>query len=71
MFITQKLKNLGEKEWYIINKQVINILKNRIYSLYVDSDFLLLKFMCHNGFFREDIFKNVYYIKKKIMVLNM
>ena len=32
---------------------------------------ILLKFMCHNGFFREDIFKNVYYIKKKIMVLNM
>ena len=39
-FITQKLKYLGEKEGYIINNQFINRLKNRIYSWYVDIDFL-------------------------------
>ena len=38
-----------------INQGFINRLKHRIYSWYVDSDFLLLKFMCHRGSFREDI----------------
>ena len=57
MFITQKLKYLGEKEGYIINDKCNNRLKNKIYSWYVDSDFLLLKFMFHRGCFREDIFK--------------
>ena len=32
-------------------------LYNRIYSWYVDGDFLLLRFMCHRGAFREDINK--------------
>ena len=56
-FIIQKLKNLWEKEGYIINDQFNNRLKNRIYSWYVDSDFLLLTFMCQRGCFREDIFE--------------
>ena len=55
-FITQKLKYLGEKEGYIINDKCNNRLKNKIYSRYVDSDFFLLKFMCHRGCFRENIF---------------
>ena len=61
-FITQKLKYLAEKEGYIINNQFNNRLKNKIYSWYVDSDFLLLKFMCHRGCFRDDI-----YLKKCIL----
>ena len=40
-----------------INKGFITRLKNRLYSWYVDSDFILLKFMCHRGSFREDINK--------------
>ena len=27
----------------------------RIYTWYIDGDFLLLKFMCHRGAFRKDI----------------
>ena len=59
-FITKKLKYLGEKEGYTINAQFNNRLINRIYSWYVDSDFLLLKFMCHRGYFREDILHKFY-----------
>jgi len=70
-FITQKLKYLGKKEGFIINFQFNNRLKKRIYSWYVDSDFLLHKFLCHRGCFREDIFKNVFYVKKKIIIINM
>ena len=64
-FITQKLKYLGEKEGYIINDQFNIRLKNRIYSWYVDSDFLLLKFMCQRGCFREDIFEKCVLCKKE------
>ena len=64
-FITQKLKYLGEKEGYIINYQFNNRLKYTIYSWYVDSDFLLLKFMCHRGCFREDIFEICILCKKE------
>ena len=63
-FITQKLKYLGEKEGYIINDQFNNRLKNRIYSWYVDSNVLLLKFMCHRGCFKEDIFEKYALCKK-------
>ena len=61
-FITQKLKSL-EKKRIIIFEQFINRLKNRIYSWYVDSDFLLLKFMCYRGCFWDDIFEK----RKKII----
>ena len=55
-FITQKVKYSGEKEGYIIiNNQFNNRLKNRIYSCYVNSDFLLLKFICYRECFREYI----------------
>ena len=56
-YIYNNLKIIGEKEGLDINQGFINRLKHRIYSWYVDSDFLLLKFMCHRGSFREDINK--------------
>ena len=46
-YIYNKLKIIGNKEGLDINQGFINRLKHRIYSWYVDSDFLLLKFMCH------------------------
>ena len=52
-YIIKKLKDLGEKEGYNINDKFINRLKDRIYSWYVDSDFLFLKFMCHKGFLEK------------------
>ena len=52
-YIIKRLKELGEKEVYNINDKFTN----RIYSWYVDGDFLLLKFMCHRGNFREDTYK--------------
>ena len=71
-YIYNKLKTIGNKEGLDINQGFINRLKHRIYSWYVDSDFLLLKFMCHRGSFREDIYeKNVYYVKMLIMDLYM
>ena len=49
MFILNDLllknKILREKEGSIIYTKFINRLKNRIYSWYVDSEFLLFKFM--------------------------
>ena len=56
-YIYNKLKSIGNKEGLDINQGFINRLKHRIYSWYVDSDFLLLKFMCHRGSFREDIYE--------------
>ena len=46
-YIIKRLKELGEKEGYNINDKFRNRLKDRIYSWYVDVDFLLLKFMYH------------------------
>ena len=54
-YLYNNLKTLGEKEDLNINQGFISRLKHRIYSWYVDSDFILLKFMCHRGSFREDI----------------
>ena len=56
-YVYNKLKIIGNKEGLVINQGFINRLKHRIYSWYVDSDFLLLKFMCHRGSFREDIYE--------------
>ena len=65
-YIIKRLKELGEKEGYNnINDKFKNRLKERIYSWYVDSDFLLLKFMCHRGSFREDIYKKCVLCQKK------
>ena len=51
------LKSIGNKFNYEINKDFRKRLNKRIYSWYVDGDFLLLRFMCHRGAFREDINK--------------
>ena len=56
IYLYNKLKIIGNKEGLVINQGFINRLKHRIKSWYVDSDFLLLKFMCHWSF-REDIYK--------------
>ena len=56
-YLYNKLKLLGTKEGLNINQGFIQRLKHIIYSWYVNSDFILLKFMCHRGSFREDIYK--------------
>ena len=55
--IYNSLKNIGEEYNYNIHEDFKRRLNNRIYSWYVDGDFLLLRFMCHRGAFREDINK--------------
>ena len=65
-YIIKKLKELGEKEGYNnINDKCKNRLKDRIYSWYVDGDFLFFKFMCLRGSFREDIYKKCVLYKKE------
>ena len=54
-YLYNKLKIIGRKEELEINQEFISRLKHRIYRWYVNSEFLLLKFMCHRGSFREDI----------------
>ena len=61
-YLYNKLKLLGTKEGLNINQGFIPRLKHRIYSWYVNSDFILLKFMCHRIYIR-----NVYYAKMLIM----
>ena len=56
-YLYNKLKDIGLEENIDISKGFLTRLKNRLYSWYVDSDFILLKFMCHRGSFREDINK--------------
>ena len=48
-YLYNNLKTLGEKEDLNINQGFISRLKHRIYSWYVDSDFILLKFIHHRG----------------------
>ena len=56
-YLYNKLKIIDEEEGYKINEGFLSRLKYRIYSWYVDSDYLLFRFMCHRGSFREDINK--------------
>ena len=56
-YLYNNLRDIGTKEELKINQGFILRLKHRIYSWYVNSDFILLKFMCHRGSFREDINK--------------
>ena len=53
--IYNNLKSIGNEFNYDINKDFRKRLNKRIYSWYVDGDFLLLRYMCHRGAFREDI----------------
>ena len=48
-YLYNNLKNIGAKEELNINQGFISRLKHRIYSWYVNSDFILLKFMCHRA----------------------
>ena len=52
-----------EKCRYNIDDKFTDRLIYTIYSWNVDSDFLLLKFMCHKGYFREYRFEKLYCIK--------
>ena len=54
-YLYNKLKDIGLEENININEGFLLRLKNILYSWYIDSDFFLLKFMCHRGSFREDI----------------
>ena len=49
------LKNIGSNFEYYIHEDFRRRLNKRIYTWYIDGDFLLLKFMCHRGAFRKDI----------------
>ena len=51
------LKNIGNNFEYNIHEDFRRRLNKRIYTWYIDGDFLLLRFMCHRGAFREDINK--------------
>ena len=53
--IYYNLKIIGNEFNYDINKDFRRPLNKRIYSWYIDGDFLLLRFMCHRGAFRKDI----------------
>ena len=53
--IYNNLKSIGNEFNYDINKDFRKRLNKRIYSWYVDGDFLLLRYMCHRGAFRKDI----------------
>ena len=53
--IYNNLKNIFNEYNYNINKNFKRLLNKRIYSWYVNEDFLLLKYMYHGGAFRKDI----------------
>ena len=59
------LKNIGNNFEYYIHEDFRRRLNKRIYSWYVDGDFLLLRFMCHRGAFRKDINKKCVFCKNK------
>ena len=70
-YIIKRLKELIVKKRYNINDKFINRLKDRIHSWYVDGDFLLLRFIFNRGCLEKIYKRNVYYVKKKIITLNM
>ena len=47
--------NIGSNFEYYIHEYFRRRLNKRIYTWYIDGDFLLLKFMYHRGAFRKDI----------------
>ena len=65
--IYNNLKDIDNEFNYDINKDFRRRLNKRIYSWFVDRDFLLLRYMCHRGAFWKDINENVYFVKLKIM----
>ena len=69
--IYYNLKNIGKEFYHDINKDFRKRLNNRKYSLYVDGDFLLLRYMCHRGVLEKILLKNVYSVRLKIMELSI
>ena len=63
------LKNIGNNFEYYIHEDFRRRLNKRIYTWYIDGDFLLLKFMCHRGAFRKDINEKCF--KKEDNGMNM
>ena len=59
------LKDIGNNFEYNINEDFRRRLNKRIYTWYIDGDFLLLRFMCHRGAFREDINKKCLLCEKE------
>ena len=53
--IYNSLKNIGKNYKYNIHEDFRRRLNERIYTWYVDGNFLLLRFMCHRGAFRKNI----------------
>ena len=68
-YITKKIKSLGISKGITINDKFTKRLKKRIYSWYVEGDFLLLKFMFHI-FFRVDINKKCILCKTENISIN-
>ena len=65
--IKEFIKNIGNEFNYDINKDFRRRLNKRIYSRYIDGDFLLLRYMCHRGAFKNDINEKCYFVILKIM----
>ena len=63
--IYKSLKNIGNNYDYYIHEDFRRRLNKRIYTWYTDGDFLLLRFMCHRGAFREDINKKCLLFEKR------
>ena len=63
--IYNSLKNIGKEYEYDIHEDFRRRLNKRIYTWYVDGDFLLLRFVCHRGAFREDIYEKYILCKKE------
>ena len=64
-FLSNSLKNIGSNFEYYIHEDFRRRLNKRIYTWYTDGDFLLLRFMCHRGAFREDINKKCLLCEKE------
>ena len=65
--IYNNLKDIGNEYNYDINKDFRRRLNKRIYTWYVDGDFLLLRNKCHRILLEKILMKSVYFIKLKIM----
>ena len=63
--IYNSLKNIGNNFEYYINEDFRRWLNKRIYTWYIDGDFLLLKFMWHRGAFRKNINEKYLLCKKE------
>ena len=70
-FIVKRLKELGEREGYKINDEFTNRLKDRINSWYVDGNFYYLDLCVIEDVLEKIYIRNVYYVRKKIIILNM